>query len=51
MDTPGFAMTHQFGQPFGGFPEDADEARDDWAGTGFIRRLAPEELEPVPGAA
>jgi hypothetical protein len=42
-------MTHQFGQPFGGFPEEA--ADEDWAGPGFTRQPGPAALEPQADAA
>lgn len=32
MDSPGFSGTHQYGQPFGGFPADEEEH---WAGQGY----------------
>lgn len=32
MDAPGFSGTHQYGQPYGGFPAEEDEH---WAGQGY----------------
>jgi hypothetical protein len=37
VDTPGYAKTQQYGQPFGGAPDD-----ENWAGKGFTVVPAPE---------
>lgn len=50
MDAPGFSgMTHQYGAPFGGFPQGEEDQA--WAGRGFDRVPADVTLEPVVDAA
>jgi radical SAM superfamily enzyme YgiQ (UPF0313 family) len=54
VDSPGFKMTHRYGDTFGAAASQPAEEDEDWAGPGFPRHPSPDTLDqaqPVDAAA